>query len=209
MDKSGGFQKPVIFVLVAAVALALLTTMLSLVGLGQVGAMAVGVMTLIVVPIVAIIASFIGAAIMFVIWKLMGSDENYETAYRCGAYAAAISPITAVIGIVPYIGSIISIVWWMYLMTLASTLVHGRREQTAYAVFGILGAILALTNISGERQARRMQAEFENLGDTVGDSFGDALEGLEGMTPEERGKAFGEFLRGLENGIGEQQNENE
>jgi hypothetical protein len=209
MDKSGGFQKPLIFVLVMAVAMALLTTVLSFAGLGQVGAMAVGITTLIVMPIAAIIGSFIGAAIMFVIWKLMGSDEDYETAYRCVAYAAAIFPITSVIGIVPYIGSIVSIVWWMYLMTIASTLVHARREQTAFAVFGILGAILVMTNISGERQARRMQAEFEGMSETLGESFGGALEGMEDMSPEERGQAMGEFLRGLQEAVEDEQNQDE
>jgi len=31
----------------------------------------------------------------------MGSNESYETAYRCGADASAISPITAVATLIP------------------------------------------------------------------------------------------------------------
>lgn len=61
-------------------------------------------------PIAVAIGSFIGAAILFVIWKLMGSQEDYETAYRCGAYLMALAPITTLINVIPYAGAIISLV---------------------------------------------------------------------------------------------------
>jgi hypothetical protein len=208
MQKSGGFQQPLVFIVVMAVALALVYTILGFVGLGSMGgmgvgmggAMAVGIGSLITLPIAALIGSFIGAAILYVIWKLMGSDEDYETAYRCAAFAGAILPITGVAGIVPYLGSIVSVGWGMYLMAIASIEVHGRQQQNAYTVFGILGAILILANINGERQARQMRDQFQGLGDTLGEQF----EGLEDMSPEERGQVLGEFLRGLEEGLGDQ-----
>ena len=53
---------------------------------------------IIFMPIAVAIGSFIGGAILFIIWKLMGSQEDYETAYRCGAYLMALAPITAIIG---------------------------------------------------------------------------------------------------------------
>ena len=199
MAKSGGFQRPLIFVVVMAFALAILITALSFVGFGQFGAAAVGIGSLIIFPIGAVVGSFVGAAIAFVIWKLMGSEESYETAYRCVAYAGAIFPITGVIGMVPYVGSIVGIVWGMYLMVVASVEVHGRRQQSAYAVFGILGAILVLTNISGERQGRQMRVQMDGLGES--------LEGIEDMSPEEVGQAFGDFMRGLEQSVEEQQDE--
>ena len=209
MARSGGFQQPVIFIAVMAVALAIVYTVLAFVGLGSVGGMGLGmgagvtmgIGSLIILPIAALIGSFIGAAILFVIWKLMGSDEDYETAYRCAAFGAAILPINGIISIVPYLGAIVGVGWGMYLMAIASIEVHGRQQQNAYAVFGILGAILIMANVNGERQARQMQQQFGGLGETLGEQFED----FEDMTPEERGKALGEFLRGLEDGINEQQ----
>ena len=192
MPKSGGFEAPVLFVLAAAVALAVIATALSFLGAGQLGGMGVGILSLIVIPIVSVIGSFIIAAIVFVIWKLLGSDENYETAYRCIAYAAAIWPIVGVVNLIPYVGTIVGIVWGMYLMVVASTEVHGRQRDAVYLVFGILGAILLFSNLSAEWAARRLQARFGNI---------------EEMSPEEAGQALGEFLRGVQQELPEREEE--
>ncbi len=80
MSKSGGFSEPIIFVIVMAVIAALLFTIFSLFGGGRMAGAGLGI--LVFIPIMMLIGSFISAAIMFVIWKLMGSENNYETAYR-------------------------------------------------------------------------------------------------------------------------------
>ena len=198
MTKTGGFGDPIIFVLVMAVASAILLGFFALLGVGRMGgAMAMGFGGIIVLPIMFFIFSFIGAGIMFVIWKLMGSQESFEVSYRCVAYASAIYPITALAGLIPYLGSIISVAWWMYLMITASTEVHQVAQKTAYMVLGILSAFLILTNLSSEMAARRMAPELEKLGGT--------LEKLEDMSPEEAGEAVGKFLKGLEKATKEQE----
>jgi hypothetical protein len=196
MPTSGGYTEPLIFVVVMAVVLGLFLTVFSFFGLGSFGAVAVGLGSVIVMPIFAMIGSFVAAAIMFVVWKLMGSSHDYETSYRCVAYASAIYPAVGIVSLIPYLGSVVGIVWGVYLMVVASVEVHKRNRQTAYIVLGVLGAISLLMNISSERQARRMQAQFENLGGT--------FEGIEDMTPEEAGERLGEFLRGLEEGLEEE-----
>jgi len=201
MPSSGGLQRQLIFIIVMAVALALVSTVLSLFGWGALGAMAVGIGSIIGFPIAAIIGSFIGAAILYVIWTLMGSEQGYQTAYRCVAYTGAIFPITGVLGVIPYIGSIIGIAWGMYLLAIASIEVHGRTEQLSYRVFGILGVIMILGNVSSEYQSRRVAEQFEGLGTSIEEQ----LEGIEDMSPEEAGQALGEFLRGLEEGISDQE----
>lgn len=191
MTKTGGFGDPIIFVLVMAVASAILLGIFTLFGVGNIGgAMAVGVGGIILLPIMFVMFSFIGAGILFVIWKLMGSQESFEVSYRCVAYASAMYPITALAGLVPYLGSFIGIAWWMYLMIIASQEVHQIAQKTAYMVFGILGALLIVTNLSSEMAARHMASQFEN----VGRSF----EKFEDMSPEEAGEAVGKFLKGLE-----------
>jgi len=103
MNKTGGFGAPIIFVLVMAVVSAILLVFFSLLGLGSIGgAMAVGFGGIILLPIMATIFSFIGAGILLVIWKLMGSQESFEVSYRCVAYASAIYPITVLAGLIPY-----------------------------------------------------------------------------------------------------------
>lgn len=197
MAKTGGFVDPVIFLVVMAFITGIIVSILSMVGLGMVGGMAVGVGAVIMMPIFALIGSFIGGAILFVIWKLMGSDEPYETAYRCIAYAAAIYPITAVVAIVPYIGSLVGVVWGMYLMINASIEVHKLASQTAYMVFGILGALLVVFNLSSEIATRKMQSQLKGMTKQF-EGVGKQLEDAGEMTPEEAGKAVGDFLKGFE-----------
>ena len=190
MPKSGGFLDPILFLIVMAVVGAIILVFCGFVGLGPMGALGVGIGSMLFMPIMAIIGSFIGGAIMFVIWKLMGTQENFETAYRCIAYASAIYPVTALFGLIPYLGSIVGIAWGFYLMFIATKEVHHLNEKTASMVFGILGLILIVSNISSEMAARRMSTEFEKISP--------ALENIQNMEPEEAGKMVGEFLKGLE-----------
>lgn len=129
---------------------------------------------------------------MFVVWKLMGSDKNFETAYRCVAYAGAIYPITAVLGLIPYVGTIVGVTWGMYLMVTASVEMHGLEARKAYIVFGVLGVLGIMFNLNSERDARRAQAQLEEMGLTK--------EEMQNKSPEEIGKMVGEFLKGMEQG---------
>lgn len=190
MAKTGGLVEPLIFVVVMGVASAVFLVVFSLFGVGSVGSMAMGLGSAILMPIFAVLASFIGAAIMFVIWKLLGSSESFEVAYRCVGYAAAIYPLTALLGLIPYLGSIIGVAWGMYLMVLASTNVHLIGQQKAYLVFGIIGLFLMAMNLSGEMAARHLAPQLEGMEGQ--------LEKLEEMNPEEAGEALGKFLKGLE-----------
>ena len=190
MPKSGGLLDPILFLIVMAVVGAIILVFCGFVGLGPMGALGVGIGSMLFMPVMAIIGSFIGGAVMFVIWKLMGTQENFETAYRCVAFASAIYPVTALVGLIPYLGSIVGIAWGFYLMFIATKEVHHLNEKTASMVFGILGLILIVSNISSEMAARRMSTEFEKISP--------ALENIQNMEPEEAGKVVGEFLKGLE-----------
>lgn len=190
MPHSGGYVEPMIFLVVMAAIAGLIVTIYSLFGGGLAGIMVFGSAAIIAFPIAALISSFIGAAVMFIIWKLMGSDKNFETAYRSVAYASAIYPISAVLGLIPYVGAVIGIAWGMYLMVVASVEVHGIHINKAYIVFGILGALMIISNVSSEMAAREFQARIEQMGVNTQD--------MEGKSPEEIGKMVGEFMKGLE-----------
>lgn len=189
MPRAGGFAHPVIFVAVMAVATGVITAVWSLFGTGA-GFLAAGIGAIIIYPIFAVIGAFIAAAILFVIWKLMGSEQDYETAFRCWSAATAVYPVGALLAILPYIGIIVSIVWGTYLMIEASVAVHGRPRRTATLVFGILGALMVVSNVSSEYASRQMSERMEELSGQFGDT--------EDMSPEEAGRKMGEFLKGFE-----------
>ena len=167
MPREGGFIDPLIFMVVMAVITGLLSAVLSLFGMGMAGAMTAGLMAVVLVPVFVVIFGFVGAAIFYVIWMLMGSRENFETAYRCVAYTAAVAPITMILSLVPYLGSLVSSLWPMALLALASIHVHKRGVQISWVIFGAIGIIYALISVGGERASRQLMGGMEEWQDFI------------------------------------------
>jgi len=193
MPKSGGFADPIFFVVVMAAISAVLGAALSLFGAGFAPTLGGALISILLTPIFAGVFGFVGAGVLFAVWRMLGSRESYETAYRCGAYSMAIAPITTVLGIVPYLGTLIAIGWGFYLVVVASEHVHKLAPQTARIAFGVLFGIFALMSISSQMAARRMQGKVEALHEE--------MERMEEMSPEEAGKAVGDFLKGLQKSV--------
>jgi len=200
MPTSGGFADPLIFVVVAAFITGFIVSLFGLLGLSFNALMggAASVSMIVVFPILALIGSFIGAGILFVVWKLMGSEQNYECAYRCVAYSFAIAPVIAIASIIPYIAGIVKTLWSCFLLYTASTEVHKLKSETSKWVFGILAAIGVLVGISSEKAARSFQSFSERFTEQTSEGALETLENLENMSPEEAGKELGKFLKGLE-----------
>lgn len=194
MEKTGGFSKPLIFAVILGLVSGVITAILSIFSLGSAASFAMGIASIIIYPIMIAIFGFVGAAILYIIWKIMGSPESYETAYRCGAYSMAIVPVTTLLGIIPYLGTIIAIIWGLYLMIVASTKVHKIPQKTAFIVFGVLCGLLVIMSTCSQYAGRKLQNEMEGFGTKMED-FGSEMEE---MTPEEAGKALGEFMKGLQ-----------
>ncbi len=200
MAKSGGFSDPLIFALVMAAIAGAILAVLSIVGLTPLGS--AGLSMIIFLPIGVAIGGFIAAAVMFVIWKLMGSPEDYETAYRCVAYTTAILPILAVLSIIPYLGTLVRVIWGTWLMITASTEVHDRSKQTATIMCGILAVLGIVMGLGAERGQRALQGQLENQAERMEQSM-KSLEklGLDEngqLDPEKAGRAVGAFMKGME-----------
>ncbi len=186
MSKTGGYADPVIFLILMGVVAALIRIVLSFIGLGNIGMMATaGITAIIVLPIFLVIGGFISAAFAHLFWRALGSDEDYETAFRCMAYITAIAPVTALFLTVPYIGGILTTVWGMFLMIIASVETYHIARKKAQTWFGITGVILILFGLSSEYAARNALAQFE---------------GFEDKSSEEMGRAMGEFLKEMKRG---------
>lgn len=159
MQKTGGFIEPLVFMVVMGVVSGIIQAVLNLLHLNIMGGMAAGVGSIIIMPIAIAIFGFIGAGIVFVIWKVMGSQESYETAFRCVAYMGVLSPITTILGIIPFLGAVAGILIGTYFIVIASVEAHKIHAKKAWTVFGIIAAILILMNISGQLAARKLSSD--------------------------------------------------
>lgn len=162
MPKTGGFVEPLIFAAVLGLMAGVIYAVSGILGLGYMNAgVGSSLLMLIYMPVGAVIGSFIGAAILFVVWKLMGSNENYETAYRCVAYLAALSPIVALLALIPYAGGLINMAIYLYYTVVVSVEVHNLPSQKAWLVFGIIYVVFALWGVRSEHTARNMSSAAE------------------------------------------------
>ena len=159
MPKTGGFGEPLVFMMVMGLVAGIVNAVLSFIGLHIGVGIGMALASLIIYPLVGAVLGFIGAAIVFVIWKLMGSRESYETAYRCMAYLAALWPITTAINVVPYIGMLIVIAIWVYYYVIASIETHKISSRRAWLVFGIIGAVLVVMSFGYIIAQRAMMEE--------------------------------------------------
>lgn len=193
MPKTGGFLEPLVFAVVMGFIAGIIQAILSFVGLGPgaapSGAGMSGLGMILFMPIAAAMGSFVGGAILFVIWKGMGSQENYETAYRCGAYLMALSPVTAVMNAIPYAGVVLSMALYTFYLVTASVHVHKLPSQKAWLVFGIIGAVLAILMVYGEHKSRAGDAEankWRQMGDDMRKEYQQSAEDMKKSSDEMR-----------------------
>jgi hypothetical protein len=138
MPKTGGYADPLTFAAISFIIYALLTALLSALfgremymggmyngtyggmynGVGEFGFFAV-LMTVIITPIAGIISLFIEAAILYVIYKVLGGTGSYEGTVRFISYATAV----LVLSWIPLIGWIVGI-YGIYLYIVGGTHVH-------------------------------------------------------------------------------------
>ena len=193
MPRAGGYSDPLIFAVVLGLAAGIVRAVLSPLGFMAHGFFATALAIIIITPIMTGLLSFVAAGILFLIWQLMGSHQPYEVSYRCAAYALAISPITAAIGIIPYLGTLIGLAWIAFIYVCASVEVHGIRPKSAWIVFGALFIILSFACISLQHSARSFQHKMDKVGKKLSE--------IDKMKPGEAGQAVGEFLKGMQQGM--------
>lgn len=201
MPLSGGFAEPLIFVVAMSLVSSIVAVPFWLLGVGPFAAFPGVLFAFVVAPLMTGAFSFVGAGIAFVLWRLLGSRQPYETAYRCAAYVSALSPVAVPLGVLPYVGELIMVVWGYALIVIASVYVHGIDRQKARLVFGTLALLFALVSLGAQRASRSVQHRT--------DAAIEQLEKIEGMSPEEAGKAVGEFMKGLQGAVDDKNKEKE
>ena len=187
MPQSGGYGDPVIFVTIMsaiASALLLLGTFLELSpgASSETGSIWQNAIYFILSTLAGIIFSFLLATIMFAIWNLFGSEQDFEVAYRCIAYSCVLLPIFAIARFIPlpylgaYGGIALAGIWWCGLITEANQVVHQQRRLKMIVLFVILYAA-ALFFVFQEQQTK--QANEGRL-----EQFNDQMRALEQRASE-------------------------
>jgi len=150
MPKAGGFGDPLLFMIIMGGVSGLVQAIVGILGLKAGIGFGMAILSVILYPILFGVLGFIGAALLYLLWKLMGSQESYETAYRCLAYVTALVPVTTLLGVIPVVGALLSIALFTYFYVLMSVEAHKLPSQKAWIVFGALGAALLLLNMGAE-----------------------------------------------------------
>lgn len=150
MPKAGGFGDPLLFMIIMGGVSGLVQAIVGILGLKAGIGFGMAILSVILYPILFGVLGFIGAALLYLLWKLMGSQESYETAYRCLAYVTALVPVTTLLGVIPVVGALLSIALFTYFYVLMSVEAHKLPSQKAWIVFGALGAALLLLNMGTE-----------------------------------------------------------
>jgi len=178
MPRSGGFLSPLVFLLVMSVIYAVIVMAVAAISIGGVeGAVVFGILLALVL---IVIGAFVASAILCVIWMMMGSKERFEASFRFVCYTSTISPIVAVLTIIPYVGSAVWVVWGTWLTILASVHLHHLPRKKAITVFGIIGAVFLVLSLGGEYAAQRSMQQIKEIQGQ--------LEGLDPSNPEDAAK---------------------
>jgi hypothetical protein len=159
MPREGGFEEPGIFAAIMLVATAVVQALLALIGFYPMGFIA----TLILTPIFGAIGLAIGAFIVMFASRALAGEATFESSLRIVAYASAIFPIQAILGLVPYLPLVAS-AYGMYLIILAVIEVHRVPESKAWT---ILGGIAAVLLDSWEKQIQRSTQELNKAAETM------------------------------------------
>ena len=173
MPLTGGYAEPVIKAAIYGVVAGLFALLWSVLGMSALGGGvwggAVGIMALIWSIIGAIIAVFIGGAIMLVISAICGGNTDFEANVRVAASLMAVYPINAFLaflyGISLSLGSGVGLLVSFYSLYL---LYHAaiqalKGKESSVRIVGIVLVLLALLGFFGGRKASNTAQNFSDM----------------------------------------------
>jgi len=149
MAKKGGYGTPILFLAFWTFASSFISVLVSFVrpSVGG-GTMVVRFFGLIASPFLGVLAGFFFAAILFVIWHLMGSREDFQTSFRVWSFISPLWAAGSVLGLIPYL-SILVLFAAIYLIIVASEEVHGLPRDRSLIVWGIICGFFLLLGLLG------------------------------------------------------------
>ena len=158
-----GIGKPIVFVIAMALIGATTIYLQRLLNADQFGSAANQADLLIYYPALALCSSVIGSLILFVFWRLLNSDKNFETVYWCVAYLFISIPITALASSIPYLGGVINALFVCFLLSLESIKVHRISKTVTALVFSLLAIAFIIYGVKNEYAMRHMEENTANF----------------------------------------------
>jgi hypothetical protein len=156
MPREGGFSEPLITLATIGFISGILKVFVNFCFMAN-GAR-IGLFTalsaLIIMPIIVIGLGYLGAFLLSMLMRLVGSEDNLELALRVTAYLAIISPVAVVILPIPYAGNLVLFAILAYLLVAAGIEVYQLNSNTAWLLFGLGVGLLALLSLGSEITTR-------------------------------------------------------
>lgn len=162
MPRTGGFKGPLVFMIVLTLVGSFLFALGFALSVNPVAGLIMAAASVLLVPLVVSILSFLMSALLFLVWRALGSKQSFETSYRVFAYTYSIFPITTVLGFLPYLG-LVGMGWNFVLLAIASVEVHRIPARVAYPVFGLITLLLAVLAVNAQPQLRALQQQIDHL----------------------------------------------
>ncbi|MBF0337374.1 MAG: YIP1 family protein [Nitrospirae bacterium] len=159
MPKKGGYIGPLVFMIAMGVFGGLLKAAVSILGFNILEGIGKAVAAFLFVPVTVTLFGFLAALALFIIWKILGSRQSYETSYRCVAYMSALMPVMVVINGVPFPGGLLSVTLLVIFMVIAGEKVHGIPPMRTRIVFVVLGLVLAMMYVKNDQRIRQPEKE--------------------------------------------------
>jgi len=106
-------------------------------------------LTLALSPVVAVIASFVFAALIQIMGYLGGGTGDYGDSYSVSAAASALAPVTAVFNLLPGIGTLIGLVWGWWVVAHGVSAILGITQQRAKMIVSVFYGVVALLGFFG------------------------------------------------------------
>ncbi|MBF0607298.1 MAG: YIP1 family protein [Magnetococcales bacterium] len=159
MPKKGGYMGPLVFMIAMGVSGGLLKAAISILGFNILEGIGKAVAAILFVPVTVTLFGFLAAMALFIIWKILGSRQSYETSYRCVAYMSALMPVMVVINGFPFPGGLVSVTLLVIFIVIAGEKVHSIPPTRTRIVFAILGLVLAIMYVKNEQTIRQIEKE--------------------------------------------------
>lgn len=189
MPRQGSLAEPLAFSIVLSIVATLISALIGA-ALNQNEGMSV-LDLLILAPGMIVTASIIGAGILFLLWKVLGSQQGYGVAFRCSVATLAITPVTAIVAFIPMIGLWVNVVWTMYLLVIASVEVHGISKRKAIIAFTIFGAVIAASSALMTAGQVMLEEQLRELGVSPAE--------FTAMDKDQQQKTLSDIQRNMEN----------
>lgn len=101
-------------------------------------------------PLIAVSASFLIAAPLHLLWRILGSKSGFPDSYKCVAYAMGLMPPTVILYYIPTFGLAVAVFWWTCLMWTASVKAHKIAPFTALIIWTLIGAPIAIVALNSQ-----------------------------------------------------------